>query len=74
MKSMNGIKMLGYRNAERFIRELMLIRRSLELLGIDAQEYDEKLQKWTEMYFEEFSKMSRDDLMLFMSATTEEPL
>lgn len=30
---MNGVKMIAYRNAERFVRELMLIRRSLELLG-----------------------------------------
>lgn len=66
---MNGVKMLGYRNAERFIRELMLIRRTFELMGIGTEEYDKNLQEWTERYHKEFSEMSQADLMFFMDAT-----
>lgn len=67
----NGVKAISYRNAEKFIRELMLMRRTLELLGIDIDEYDQKLQEWTEQYFKEFSEMSQADLMLIMEASTK---
>ena len=66
---LNGIKMLGYRNSEKCIKELMLIRRTFELLGIDAKEFDKKLEEWTERYFEEFSNMNQTDLMILMDAS-----
>ena len=42
---MKGIEMIAYRNAEKFIRELMLMRRCFELLELDVDEYDKSLQK-----------------------------
>lgn len=66
---MNGVKMIAYRNAERFVRELMLIRRSLELLGLDADAYDTRLSEWVEQYHKEFSEMTMEDMMLIMSAS-----
>lgn len=66
---MNGVKMIAYRNAERFVRELMLIRRSLELLGLDADAYDARLSEWVEQYHKEFSEMTMEDMMLVMSAS-----
>ena len=66
---MNGVRMIAYRNAERFVRELMLIRRSLELLGLDADAYDTRLSEWVEQYHKEFSEMTMEDMMLVMSAS-----
>lgn len=68
---MNGVKMIAYRNAERFVRELMLIRRSLELLGLDADAYDMRLSEWVEQYHKEFSEMTMEDMMLVMSASMD---
>ena len=66
---MNGVRMIAYRNAERFVRELMLIRRSLELLGLDADAYDTRLSEWVEQYHKEVSEMTMEDMMLVMSAS-----
>lgn len=68
---MNGVRMIAYRNAERFIRELMLIRHSLELLGFDADAYDSRLSEWVEQYHKEFSEMTMEDMMLVMSASMD---
>lgn len=68
---MNGVRMIAYRNAERFVRELMLTRRSLELLGLDADAYDTRLSEWVEQYHKEFSEMTMEDMMLVMSASMD---
>ena len=62
-----AIKMMGYRNAERFVMELALMRRSFELMGFDVKDYDAKLDEWAEKYFKEFAEMGKADLMAIMT-------
>ena len=66
---MTGIEMIAYRNADKFIRELMLMRRSLELMGLDVKAYDNKLEELTQQYYEAFSEMDEADMMMVMQAT-----
>lgn len=66
---MTGIEMIAYRNADKFIRELMLMRRSLELIGLDVKAYDNKLEELTQQYYEAFSEMDEADMMMVMQAT-----
>ena len=66
---MKGIEMIAYRNADRFIRELMLMRRGLELIGLDVKVYDNKLEELTQQYYEAFSEMDEADMMMVMQAT-----
>ena len=66
---MKGIEMIAYRNADKFIRELMLMRRSLELIGLDVKAYDNKLEELTQQYYEAFSEMDEADMMMVMQAT-----
>ena len=66
---MKGIEMIAYRNADKFIRELMLMRRSLELMGLDVKAYDNKLEELTQQYYEAFSEMDEADMMMVMQAT-----
>ena len=66
---MKGIEMIALRNAEMHIRELMLIRRNLELLELDVDTYDKKLQEWTEEYHKAFSEMDMRDMMAVMQAS-----
>lgn len=66
---MKGIEMIAYRNADKFIRELMLMRRSLELIGLDVKAYDNKLEELTQQYYEAFSEMDEVDMMMVMQAT-----
>ena len=65
---MKGIEMLAYRNADKFVRELMLMRRSLELLKLDVKAYDKKLEELTKQYYEAFSEMDETDMMMVMQA------
>ena len=69
---MKGIEMIAYRNAEKFIRELMLMRRCFELLDLDVKEYDKKLQTLTEEYHKGFSEMGMGDMMVVMQAAMGE--
>ena len=66
---MKGIEVIACRNAEKYIRELMLMRRSLELLKLDVENYDKKLQEFTEQYHEAFSEMDMNDMMVVMQAS-----
>lgn len=66
---MKGIEMIAYRNADKFIRELMLMRRSLELMGLDVKAYDNKLEELTRQYYEAFLEMDEADMMMVMQAT-----
>lgn len=66
---MTGIEMIAYRNADKFIRELMLMRRSLELIGLDVKAYDNKLEELTQQYYEAFSEMDEADMMMVMQAS-----
>lgn len=66
---MKGIEMIAYRNADKFIRELMLMRRGLELIGLDVKAYDNKLEELTQQYYEAFSEMDEADMMMVMQAT-----
>ena len=66
---MTGIEMIAYRNADKFIRELMLMRRSLELMRLDVKAYDNKLEELTQQYYEAFSEMDEADMMIVMQAT-----
>lgn len=66
---MKGIEMIAQRNAEKYIRELMLMRRSLELLKLDVEGYDKKLQELTEQYHKAFSEMDMNDMMVVMQAS-----
>lgn len=69
---MKGIEMIAYRNAEKFIRELMLMRRCFELLELDVDAYDKRLQTLTEEYHKGFSEMGMGDMMMVMQATMGE--
>ena len=66
---MTGIEMIAYRNADKCIRKLMLMRRSLELMGLDVKAYDNKLEELTQQYYEAFSEMDEADMMMVMQAT-----
>ena len=70
---MKGIEMIAYKNADKFIRELMLMRRCFELLELDVEAYDKKLQELTEDYHKGFSEMGMGDMMLVMEASMGNP-